>query len=138
MTDIVRVNDVNEKIKNIVDYVEFQVTDNVKGQTFIYFKLPAPVASIEQSKDVAEFVMTRPEWKGNRTPDSIVAEIYIHWIAENMKPFFMINELNQLVWKKFVIGSGDKRTSPISPIHLGYTYEGLDKNHPMDQFLLSL
>jgi len=126
----------NDSFNGLIEHIDFQITDDVMGQTFIYFKLPAPDASVAKSREITELIKSKPEWKGDRSIDSISAEIYIHWVAENMKPYFMVNSLNEALWQSFVIG--DDRISPIYPTHLGYTYKGLNSGHPMDQFLLTL
>ena len=122
----------------LIEHVDFQTTGDIKGQAYVYFKLPAPPASVEKCKEIAEFIKGRPEWKGDRSIESIGAEIFIHWIAENMKPYFMVNAMNQVLWKSFVIGATDNRPSPIYPTHLGYNKKGLNSGHPMDQFLMTL
>jgi hypothetical protein len=130
--------DLAENIRDLIEHIDFQTTTEINGQAYIYFKLPAIDASVERAKQIGEFIMNRPEWKGDRSITSIGAEIYIHWVAENMKPYFMVNPINQALWKSFVIGTTDARPSPIYPTHLGYNYKALSKTHPMDQFLLTL
>jgi hypothetical protein len=125
-------------ISDLIDHIDFQPTKDKKGQTYVYFKLPAIDASVNRSKEVADFIFTRKEWNGDRSLDSISAEIYIHWVADNALPLFSTNPVNEALYKQYVIGSADKRPSPISPTHLGYYYAGLDKTNLMDQFLLTL
>jgi hypothetical protein len=125
-------------ISDLIDHIDFQSTKDKKGQTYVYFKLPAPDASVNRSKEVADFIFNRKEWNGDRSLDSIGAEIYIHWVADNALPFFSTNPVNEALYREYVIGNSDKRPSPISPTHLGYYYAGLDKTNLMDQFLLTL
>jgi hypothetical protein len=129
---------VNSNVESVIERVDFQVASGVSGQAFVYFRQPYTVASVDKSHEIAQFIINKPEWKGDRSIESISAEIYIHWVAENMRPYFMTNPINEAVWKSFVIGITDDRPSPIYPTHLGYNYAGLNKSHPMDQFLLTL
>ncbi|PKL60714.1 MAG: hypothetical protein CVV33_01230 [Methanomicrobiales archaeon HGW-Methanomicrobiales-4] len=125
-------------INSLIDHIDFQTSKDKKGQSYIYFKLPAPDASVNQSKTIADFIVSRKEWIGDRSLDSVNAEIYIHWVAENALPLFTTNPINEALYEQYVIGTNDKRPSPISPTHLGYNYAGLDKTNLMDQFLLTL
>jgi hypothetical protein len=139
-TPVIRYTNENlpETINNLIEYIDFQTAKNIKGQVYIYFKLPSPDASVNQSKAVADFILSRKEWIGDRSYDSVVAEIYIHWVANDALPLFMTNPINEQLYKQYIIGIEDKRSSPISPTHLGYYYSGLDKTNLMDQFLLTL
>ncbi|PWR72750.1 hypothetical protein [Methanospirillum lacunae] len=125
-------------INGLIDHIDFQTTKDKKGQVFIYFKLPAPDASVNQSREIGDFIINRKEWNGDRSLDSIQAEIYIHWVADSARPLLSTNPVNEQLYNQYVIGSSDKRPSPIYPTHLGYNYEGMDKTNLMDQFLLTL
>ncbi len=125
-------------ISGLIDHIDFQTTKDKKGQVFIYFKLPAPDATVNQSREISDFIINRKEWIGDRSLDSVLAEIYIHWVADSARPLLANNPINEQLYKQFVIGQNDNRPSPIYPTHLGYNYEGMDKTNQMDQFLLTL
>ena len=139
-TPVIRYSNENlpPTINGLIDHIDYQTTNEKRGQTYVYFKLPAPDASVNQSKEIGDFITSRKEWKGDRSADSVNAEIYIHWVADNALPLFSTNPVNEALYEQYVIGKGDKRPSPISPTHLGYNYSGLDKTNLMDQFLLTL
>lgn len=125
-------------VNDLIDHIDYQTTTDKKGQTYVYFILPAPDASVNRSRDIGEFIVSRKEWIGDRSLDSVVAEIYIHWVADNAQPLFTTSPVNEALYEQYVIGSNDTRPSPIYPTHLGYNYAGLDKTNLMDQFLLTL
>jgi len=125
-------------IQETIEYIDFQKDSSIKGQTFIYFNLPAGIATVNLSQKIATYIMSRDEWIGDRTLDSIAAEIYIHWVADNAEPLFQNNPFSQGLWKQLIIGEDDNRPSPLHPTHLGFYYAGLDKSNPMDAFLLTL
>ncbi|MFA5248411.1 MAG: hypothetical protein WC877_00870 [Dehalococcoidales bacterium] len=131
-------DDIDPSISDVIERIDFQTTTDKNGQMLVYFKEPYGVANVEKSKVIGDFIKSRSDWKGDRSNESIGAEIYIHWVAENMRSFFMLNSSNEFLWKNFIIGGEDSRTSPIFPIHVGYTYEGLETGHPMDQFLMRI
>ncbi len=139
-TPVIRYTNENlpSPINNLIDHIDFQTTSDKKGQAFIYYKLPTPDASVNQSRVIADFILGRKEWKGDRSNDSVTGEIYIHWVADNALPLFTTNPVNEALYKQYVIGAKDKRPSPVYPTHLGYNYSGLDKTNLMDQFLLTL
>ena len=126
------------EIREDVEYIEFQKDNSKKGQVFIFFNLPANTATVKQSQNIGNFILSRPEWIGDRTPESIAAEIYIHWVADNAEPLFQNNSFAQGLWEQLIIGASDDRPSPVHPTHLGYFYAGLDKTNAMDAFLLTL
>lgn len=127
-----------QEIRNTIEYIDFQKDTSKNGQTFIYFNMPVETATVDQSKNIAKFIMSRDEWLGDRSLDSVSAEIYIHWVADNAEPLFQNNSFSQGLWKELIIGENDDRPSPVYPTHLGYKYAGLDKTNPMDSFLLTL
>jgi hypothetical protein len=139
-TSVIRYTETNipSTINDLIDHIDFQTTSDKKGQAYLYFKLPASDASVNRSREIANFIFSRKEWKGDRTEDSVTAEIYIHWVAENVRPLLSTNPINEQLYKQSVIGANDSRPSPIYPTHLGYYYSGLDKTNLMDQFLLTL
>ena len=125
-------------IRTYIDHIDFQNTTQEKGQVFIYFTLPARDASVNRSYDLADAIISKTEWVGDRSRDSVAAEVYIHWIAENAKPLFMTTSRNKALYEKEVIGISDERPSPIHPTHLGYFYAGLGDTDPMEQFLKNI
>lgn len=129
---------ISPDIKGIIDYIDFQTTNNEKGQVYIYFSLPTGDASINQTYAVADFIMQQEKWIGDRSRNSVAAEIYVHWIAENAKPLFMTDQKAQALYQSAVIGTGDIRPSPIHPTHLGYYYAGLHDTDPLEAFLKSI
>jgi hypothetical protein len=139
-TPVIRYTNTNipSTINDLIDHIDFQTTSDKKGQAYIYFKLPASDASVNRSREIANFIFSRKEWKGDRTEDSVTAEVYIHWVADNVRPLLSTNPINEQLYQQAVIGANDSRPSPIYPTHLGYYYSGLDKTNLMDQFLLTL
>ena len=131
-------DNIPEGINNLIDHIDFQTSKNKTAQTYIYFKLPSPDASVNQSKKLAEYILSRNEWIGDRSVDSVTAEIYIHWVADNALPLVTTNPVNEALYEQYIIGEGSKRPSPVSPTHLRYNYAGLDKKNLIDQFLLTL
>lgn len=129
---------IHSDLKEIIEYLDFQADTSKKGQVFIYFKQPVGTATVDLSYKIAAFLMSRDDWKGDRSLESVAAEIYIHWIADNAKPLFQNNSFSQGLWEQMIIGSNDPRPSPLYPTHLGYYYSGLDKTNAMDAFLLTL
>lgn len=123
-------------ISEYLDYIDFQTKTGTRVN--IYFSLPAAVATVNMSEKIADFIMSRKEWIGDRSRESAAAEIYIHWVADNAEPLFQGNTFSKTLFKQYIIGSTDSRQSPVHPTHLGYLYKNLDKKNPMDAFLLTL
>lgn len=90
---------------------------------------------MKKSGDVADFIMNRREWIGDRSRPSVQEEIYFHWIADNVAPIFQSDPKLKAYYKVNVIGRDDHRVSPARPIHLGYNYAGLNGTPYMDPYL---
>lgn len=127
--------DLSDDMSRYVDAMEFQMSNETNAQVLIYMHSDVGIAGWMPSTRIADFVMSRPEWKGDRSKISIIVEIYLHWLADNLKPLFSRDQILEAIYTDYVIGTLDNRTSPIRPIHLGYYYTGLKDTPIMDPIL---
>jgi hypothetical protein len=122
-------------MQEYISSISYETNNKTNGQVYIYFSDTSRLADWSESSQIADFIMNKPEWVGDRSRFSVISEIYLHWVAENIKPFFERNSMVKNLYVYYVIGSQDNRTSPIDPIHLGYYYEGLGGTPVMDPIL---
>ncbi|WP_146201172.1 hypothetical protein [Methanospirillum lacunae] len=127
--------DFSKEMSTYVDAIEYQNNNRVDAQMLIYLKNICGSACWESSSKIADYIMSKPEWSGDRTKLSITTEIFLHWVAKDIRPVFQINLFTKVLYRHLVIGDGDSRQSPVSPIHLGYYYAGLNETPVMDPFL---
>ncbi|PKL60715.1 MAG: hypothetical protein CVV33_01235 [Methanomicrobiales archaeon HGW-Methanomicrobiales-4] len=134
---VIRYNgqDLSDDVSRYVDAIEFQTSNQANAQVMIYMHPDIGIAGCMPSTRIADFVMSRPEWKGDRSRMSVIVEIYLHWLADNLMPLCSRDQILDALYMDYVIGSGDNRTSPVCPIHLGYYYTGLNGTPIMDPIL---
>ncbi|WP_181391394.1 hypothetical protein ACKUB1_15690 [Methanospirillum stamsii] len=134
---IIRYQGINltKDIENYIEIIDFDTRNESDSQVFVYFHPDSGFADLISSIKITRFIMSNQEWKGDRTFLSIVTEIYLHWIADNIKQIFTSDNRLHPIYTKFIIGEEDKRPSPIYPIHLGYYYKGLNVTPIIDPLL---
>jgi hypothetical protein len=122
-------------VSSYAEAIEFETSHETTAQVMIYMHSDIGVAGMISSTRIAEFIMSRPEWIGDRSRVSVITEIYLHWLAENLMPLCSRDQVIDALYRYYVIGIDDNRISPVHPIHLGYYYTGLNGTPIMDPIL---
>jgi hypothetical protein len=113
-----------QNIRGFVDYIDFQAVSSVDASVYLYFKGSYRLGTWARSEAVSDFIRSKPEWTGDRSRNSVTAEILTHWIGDNARPILMSNPITAAIFQK-IVGKG--RLSPVRPAHIQYFYAGLGK-----------
>jgi|GEM_PF-3172406 len=99
-------------IQSYVYTISFDIKDdNNKGVQLYLNDLNNGVIDIngESVKYIAEYIVTRPEWIGDRTAEEVSCEILFHWLNA-----------------KFGIDVDKNRINAVNPVHIEYYKDGLN------------
>jgi hypothetical protein len=72
-------------IKKDIDHIDFQISNMSWSNVMVYFSENPGLVNISISRITSEFIVSRPEWIGNRSAESLTAQIFLNWAEDTMK-----------------------------------------------------